>query len=144
MLKCCIKCGKEKETSAFYRSKNHRLGVYSTCKECCRNNDRIRGKLWKQNNPVKAYAAKKRCEQKRNERLFKLCLDHYGHVCNLCGAKENLCMDHIGGNKGNSPTRGKPLWRWIIQNNFPPGFRTLCDPCNLKDGCQRKRNKKEV
>lgn len=111
-------------------------------------------KKWKKDNPEKAkdsandwYERNKdhrrirHCEISKevSKRLFNRVLDYYGHFCYMCNSSEKLCVDHIGGDRRNGPTKsGAPLWRWLIKNNFPPGFRILCHPCNLLDGLLRK------
>lgn len=75
-----------------------------------------------------------RTAKEERNKFFNLCLDHYGHSCSLCDVKENLCIDHIAGNNGNSPKGDRSLWLWIIKNNFPDGYRTLCKSCNRIDG----------
>lgn len=67
-------------------------------------------------------------------------LEHYGPDCACCHSTENLCVDHINGDGrehraevgcGEDP-RG--MCRWLIRNNFPPGFQVLCHPCNNSKG----------
>lgn len=71
-------------------------------------------------------------------------LDAYGGpVCGGCGETEVavLQMDHINGGghahavelgKGNvARGRGK-MYKWLRDNNFPPGFRVLCSNCNIR------------
>lgn len=56
-----------------------------------------------------------------------------------------LCIDHIdgGGNKHRAEIKGD-FYRWLIDNNFPPGFQTLCHNCNMAKGlygrCPHERN----
>jgi hypothetical protein len=78
---------------------------------------------------------KKAKEELKN--LFNLCLDHYGRSCSLCKSENNLVIDHVGGNNGDSPKNYRTLWVWIIKNAFPFGFRTLCGSCNRLDGLIR-------
>ena len=72
-------------------------------------------------------------------------LDGYGGpVCNGCGETEVavLQMDHINGDgREHSAKIGKDgdiksgrsrMYRWLIANNFPPGFRVLCSNCNIR------------
>jgi hypothetical protein len=66
-------------------------------------------------------------------------LDHYGRVCACCGSTDRLNIDHVtGGGRAHRAQLGSSyaLYRWLIDNNFPPGFQTLCLPCNVskKDG----------
>lgn len=71
-------------------------------------------------------------------------LDAYGGpVCNGCGETEIavLQMDHTngGGNKhaaeiaNGDAIRGRSkMYKWLRDNNFPPGFRVLCSNCNIR------------
>ncbi len=59
-----------------------------------------------------------------------------GPVCNCCGTTvlAFLTIDHTegGGRQHRLKNRllGSQLYRWLIRNNFPPGFRVLCHNCN--------------
>jgi hypothetical protein len=73
----------------------------------------------------------------RNRKNRMIVLNHYGLICNCCGESniKFLTIDHDdnGGNKhrrliGNSSTS---LMLWLIKNNFPAGFSTMCYNCNL-------------
>jgi len=66
-----------------------------------------------------------------------------GPVCNGCGETEVavLQMDHTngGGNKhaaeiaNGDAVRGRSkMYKWLRDNNFPPGFRVLCSNCNIR------------
>ena len=73
-----------------------------------------------------------------NSRNRQIVFDHYGRACKCCGeaTPEFLTIDHIGGwgKDHRMPSgrkyNGASLYRWLIQNNFPSGFRTLCFNCN--------------
>jgi len=70
--------------------------------------------------------------------LFNEVLEHYGNKCFVCGSYERPHIDHIGGFDGNGEYRtGKILWAWLRRNNYPPGFRILCQKCNTVDGFLR-------
>jgi hypothetical protein len=106
---------------------------------------------WKKDNPgkVKSYHYKyyqahkekrKIIVQEKNKELFNEILNYYGHQCSIidCGGIENLRVDHIGGkDNGDGYLKGHKLWRWLKKNNFPPGFRILCQRCNALDGYHR-------
>jgi hypothetical protein len=58
----------------------------------------------------------------------------YGAVCK-CGFADHraLNIDHING--GGTQERQKIGWgvyfyKWLKQNNFPPGYQVLCSNCN--------------
>lgn len=66
------------------------------------------------------------------------CLTYYSNVgfpsCNCCGINQIniLTIDHI--NRINKTDdyrhRGVRLYTWLINNNYPDGFETLCHNCN--------------
>lgn|SRR5579872_937688 len=70
-------------------------------------------------------------------------LSHYSGgtpVCACCGEShlEFLCLDHIDGG-GNSERKAlgsgsMGVYRHIIRENFPPGYRVLCHNCNMALG----------
>jgi hypothetical protein len=68
----------------------------------------------------------------------------YGRVCVCCGENnpDLLTLDHVEGNgkqhrkTAGSTLKGYGLYRWIIRNNFPPTFQTMCWNCN----CGRAKN----
>lgn len=83
------------------------------------------------------WAKKERGRVNKKNRLDRyLCIQHYGLKCQCPGCNEDryecLTIDHINGYDKNSgePRAGNPLYRWIIKNNFPEGFQTLCSNCN--------------
>ena len=86
---------------------------------------------WK--NRKKLLADQKTARRKRRT----IVLDFYGGKCYCCSEilYEFLGIDHInGGGTKHRKLVGANLDRWIIRNNFPPGFRVLCHNCNLSLG----------
>ena len=86
----------------------------------------------------KAKAAGKKYRKKMKTQI----INHYSNgtgKCVRCGVDDidMLCLDHINGN-GNGHRRsigitsGYKFYRWLIANNFPLGFQTLCYNCNMK------------
>lgn len=65
-------------------------------------------------------------------------LEHYGLKCECCGEEiyEFLTIDHIngGGNKHKKEIGKKVIYKWLIDNDFPEGYRTLCYNCNCSIG----------
>lgn len=64
---------------------------------------------------------------------------HYGRRCACCGAAERLTIDHVDGDgaehRRELGSQGSwALYRWLVVNGFPPGFQTLCEPCNGSKG----------
>lgn len=67
-------------------------------------------------------------------------LTHYSHglcKCVCCGESRIpfLSIDHIHGNgtrhRKEIKGYGKNMYAWLIKNQFPKGFQTLCLNCNL-------------
>lgn len=63
-------------------------------------------------------------------------LKHYGHdkvECVRCGFSDirALSIDHINGDGyiHRKELKGKNLYEWLIENDFPEGFRTFCMNC---------------
>lgn len=75
----------------------------------------------------------KECIVKQNAEPRKVVLDHYGRVCACCGGEDDLQIDHVNGDGGTHRNRvggGTAIYRYIIKNDFPEGFQTLCGSCN--------------
>jgi len=66
------------------------------------------------------------------EEYRQLVFDHYGDACSCCGrmGKEFLAIDHMPGTP-RPPEQKTRLTEWIVENNFPEGFRILCHCCNM-------------
>ena len=61
--------------------------------------------------------------------------DHYGLTCACCGTPDNLTIDHVhGGGTEHIKTLGMRFHTWLIVNDFPAGFQTLCLSCNSSKG----------
>jgi len=67
---------------------------------------------------------------------------HYSNQtmqCACCGISglDFLTIDHVGG--GGAAHRksigflgqGGKFYRWLVKNDFPPGYQVLCYNCNL-------------
>ena len=78
-------------------------------------------------------AEQKVFQQRRKERV----LTHYGNgrlACVRCGFSDirALSIDHING-KGTYhriQLGGSNFYGWLIKNNYPEGYQTLCMNCN--------------
>lgn len=65
-------------------------------------------------------------------------VNYYGGKC-TCGETnlDLLTIDHVngGGNEHRRQTFGSTrsfgMYKWLIENGFPPGFQVLCWNCNL-------------
>jgi acyl-CoA thioesterase len=74
---------------------------------------------------------------KYNHKVKELVFSHYGKKCVLCGFSDMraLSIDHTNGDGakhrkevGGSGT-GKRIYSWLVKNNYPDNFRTLCMNC---------------
>lgn len=83
---------------------------------------------------------KRRAENRQRAfEIKKKVLTHYGNgkfECVLCGFKNTvaLSLDHINNNGYEERkifNRPNPLYRHLIKNNFPDGYRTLCMNCQF-------------
>lgn len=90
-----------------------------------------------------AHKTEKLAQGKRLRQRLKLkALAHYSlrelPKCVKCGITDVdvLCIDHING--GGSAHRRQlaqnksEFYRWLMNNNYPAGYQTLCANCNLK------------
>jgi hypothetical protein len=75
------------------------------------------------------------------------CLHHYSNdemKCAICGITDMdvLVIDHIdGGGTRHAKERGtytSHLYAYLIENNFPEGYRVLCHNCNWKEARRLK------
>lgn len=81
--------------------------------------------------------ARQTTEQLRRAHLQALVFNHYGWACACCGSTADLSIDHVngGGKAHREAVFGRncvstELYRWLIEQGFPPGYQTLCKPCN--------------
>lgn len=145
--KTCTSCGKSKPEIDFYIRGGNRTGRMTECKIC--NNKRsneyyYRNKdKWLRYREIHGEARRKTRKQKRHENRLKV-LQHYSNsdipFCACCGEKhiEFLTIDHIH-NDGAEHRKelkkiNKSIAKWLIDNNYPSGFRILCFNCNMSYG----------
>jgi hypothetical protein len=70
------------------------------------------------------------------KRMREIVIEHYGGKCFCCGETiyEFLAVDHVNGTTRESRLFGMALYRFIINNKFPPDFRIACHDCNMSLG----------
>lgn len=69
--------------------------------------------------------------------IRRLVIGKYGPNCVCCGESEEifLTIDHIGGG-GNAHRKelgingGERFYAWLVREDFPSGYQTLCFNCN--------------
>jgi hypothetical protein len=104
------------------------------------NRDKLldQSRQWEQANRDKVNAL----QRARMARYKDAVLEHYGRACACCQSTRNLGIDHINGGGGQHREElfgqhrraGSRFNFWLIKNNFPPGYQTLCSPCNTSKG----------
>jgi hypothetical protein len=84
--------------------------------------------------------------RQRNSEIRTQVLAHYSPTptptCACCKTTDNLTIDHTDGNGnahrkevlGNAALGGSHFYRWLLANNYPPGYQVLCKPCNTSKG----------
>ena len=129
--KVCSKCKKLLSEENFCSNRASYTGKSNWCKEC-HNKAAIE---WNRKNKQKLNL-KRRIKSKEAQ---KKCIKHYGGKCAICKTSESkLCVDHINGKKEEGvPESGRDFWFYLIKMNFPPGYRVLCQRCNVLDGALR-------
>jgi hypothetical protein len=128
-IKHCPKCGRDKPIDQFHRDAREADGRRWLCKTC------------QHEQAQKHYAANQDGEKLRASRRHasnrERVLDHYGRSCACCSSTARPTIDHVNGDgKQHRAEVGHALYRWLIANDFPAGFQTLCHPCNIskRDG----------
>ena len=150
-MKTCCRCGTEYPATAefFSRDRNRPAGLRSACKKCISaesshrysaNREHLQAIALsryglKKADPTFRQGARQRSKRSRDKQR-EICIQAYGGHCECCGEDrfEFLAIDHINGGGGKHRKElgsGAAIPRWLIKNNFPPGFRILCHNCNM-------------
>lgn len=118
---CRCDCGKELTIRNDSLARGGSLSCGSpTCKETSSTDNR-----------TKAQLVRDSYRKIQRDRVF----NHYGTTCVYCGCSENLTIDHIDGKGGEHRKEiNRNLYNWLIANEFPSGFQTLCDYHNRMKG----------
>lgn len=86
-----------------------------------------------------------------NQNLKEKVFGQYGKACSLCGFDniDALTIDHVNNDgaehrrrlTGSRHSGGTLTYRWLVKNDFPAGFRTLCQNCNVIEYKKYARSK---
>jgi hypothetical protein len=144
--KYCTRCKQTKLKTEFGKWANSKDLKRWYCTSC----EREYGRLFREKNRDKINATIRKsywkhrvkrtseCREK-NQKIKREVLTKYGNgecKCVLCGFTNiiALSLDHTN-NNGSSErkkfNRPQPLYRHLIKNNFPEGYRTLCMNCQF-------------
>jgi hypothetical protein len=77
-------------------------------------------------------------QRHRTAELAARVFGHYGEACACCGSAQRLTIDHIDGLGrehreelfGSNKAAGRTFYLWLIRNDLPEGYQTLCARCN--------------
>ena len=111
----CRDCGSPLVVGSNWSEYRKQQSSYQ-CQSCRNAYDRIEGK-------------------RRRESNRAIVVSAYGGKCECCGEThpEFLSIDHVN-KDGSAHRKSVPtsrIYRWLIVNNFPQGFRLLCYNCNM-------------
>lgn len=146
MHKICKMCKLDKPLSEYPIDRSHSDGHKTVCEPC--NIIRNQGYYQNSSQSKAKYRANHRLETNlyHREQCVKtktLVMTHYSDgecSCVLCGESRLPCLtiDHIngGGTKHrrslNIPNGGGlHFYKWLLTNNYPEGYRTLCWNCQF-------------
>lgn len=90
-------------------------------------------KEWRKNNIERLREKNKIYHKNYKIKLRNIVFNHYGWSCICCGESNPgfLTIDHIdGGGEKHRKEIHRHIHPWLIKNNFPKGFQTLCFNCN--------------
>lgn len=139
--KFCKRCEKEKTLDKFTACNSTKDRLQAWCK-ICRNEIRKIARKEKKG----CYATEQ--ERYKDKHLIlcrklyyrrkKQAMEHYcpnGIKCASCGFDDIrvLSIDHVDGNgtRHRQELRGVSIYKWLVANNFPPGFQVLCMNCQF-------------
>lgn len=138
-MRKCIKCEKNRSAKEFYyKSGNICISCSNEISLKYYHNNRKRisdqHKLYHKINKDKIDRYNKEYSTKQKDKVFEF----YGVKCICCGESNILflTLDHTR-NDGNECRKrvhskgGTALYTWIVNNNFPNIFQTMCYNCNM-------------
>lgn len=83
----------------------------------------------------KGLVVHKKANNKSRFTLKSKVIGHYGGACACCGQSQLIFLniDHINqdGAEHRRVIGASALYRWLVKNNYPEGFRVLCFNCNI-------------
>lgn len=141
--KKCAKCKKTKSLDEFHCHSKAKDGKQTCCK-FCRNEYRREARREHRGCYANEYVNNREAASKRNKkytaRLKLTVLLAYSlgskPSCTQCGFSDDraLSIDHIDGDGAQHRKEiasGRTFYKWLIDNDFPDGFQTLCMNCQF-------------
>lgn len=132
--KTCSRCRKRKLMEEFWVDQDRYDGRKNSCIEC----EKVAGDRLDAAREAKGLP-KRSTEFARKSKI--IVLQHYSGgkmKCDCCDESliEFLTIDHIdgGGTKHRVKVGHGNMYRWLIRNKFPDGYRVLCMNCNFSYG----------
>lgn len=156
MTKVCGKCGLEKDFSQYKKQKNGKYGLYSICKDCVKERDKIYRDSHKEHkkeynkkyrdshkDEIKFYNDQYNKEYKQyrinykktyDKNIREKALDLYGHRCELCGSVDHLEFHHLNlnGEEERKYYSSKNLYKSLADGNKRSDLQLLCRSCHHK------------
>jgi hypothetical protein len=138
-MRKCGKCEQEKDEKEFYKDRSKKDGLAYWCKLCHSNYNK---KQWiKNKTKLSKYRRgwdRRDYNYARNRKIKEKVFKYYGDKCICCEENniEMLTIDHINNNgadhrKKTGCRTGSNFYAWLVKNNYPEGFQTLCFNCNI-------------
>lgn len=131
-LRFCKKCEDYLPPENFRISRTQKDGLGCYCRACL---------LQEECDPLRKANVSIKARRKRAEKKCSA-IAHYGGACACCGQDTFDCLtiDHKlnNGAQHRKELKGKSIYHWLYENNYPPDFRVLCFKCNCSSGFQGK------
>ena len=131
-LRQCSRCKATQPRDQFMQRSTARKQPDSHCRACKREiHD-----AWAAVNKDKISSTDRTRRMRERRAVFQ----KYGLECACCREDriEFLAIDHLHGGGGEHRRslgiKGSSFYRWLIDQGFPPGYRTLCHNCNMALG----------
>jgi hypothetical protein len=131
----------------------HRETLNEAGRRWCKRHPEIRReamKRWEEKYPEKRRKIRRKWQKKHRRMIRQAVFNHYGRVCKLCGETDfsKLEIDHVYENgkehRKKSGLGGHSFYYWLVKNNFPDGFQTLCGKCNKRKSVQHRKEVSKV
>jgi hypothetical protein len=113
-----------------------------------REKKKLEARQWGESNKAKRKESIRAHFENLKNAVINVLTDGEG-TCRWCGQGDQdvLTIDHMN-NDGAAHRRefggkhftGRNIYRWIVQNDYPPGFQVLCCNCNTKKEILRRRS----